>query len=246
MRNKIVLFCALVIVIFSCSKNQPVDASIIINKAIEVSGGNLIDSSNITFDFRDKIYKAKRQNNQFLFKRITVKGSDSIFDLLDNKGFERYINEERISVPDSMVPRYSASVNSVHYFSVLPYGLNNKAVNKEFLGIFKVKESTYFKIKVTFNKEGGGEDFEDVFIYWVNTKSYKVDYLAYSYKELDGLGLRFREAFNERYIEGIRFVDYNNYKSRLDHVELEDLDTLFEKGELTLLSKIELENLTVD
>ena len=38
---------------------------------------------------------------------------------------------------------------------------------------------------------------------------------TYSYIESDGIGLRFREAFNERYINGIRFVDYNNYKPKL-------------------------------
>ena len=246
MIKKIASLCLLFMVVFSCNKNKQVDANLILNKSIEVSGEKLIDSSEITFDFRNRKYKAIRQNGKFLLGRTTVKGTDSIYDLLDNNGFERFINEERISVPDSMVPRYSASVNSVHYFSVLPYGLNNKAVNKKVLGVFKVKDKTYHKIQVTFNEDGGGEDFEDEFIYWVNTETYKVDYLGYSYNESDGLGFRFREAFNERYIEGIRFVDYNNYKPKLYPIKLADLDVLFEMGELKLLSIIELENITVN
>ena len=59
---------------------------------------------------------------------------------------------------------YSASVNSVHYFAVLPYGLDGKAVNKTYVNKVDIKGKSYHKIKVTFNEEGGGEDFEDVFM----------------------------------------------------------------------------------
>ena len=156
------------------------------------------------------------------------------------------MNNKKIVVHDSMKPRYSASVNSVHYFSTLPYGLNDKAVNKELLEEVFIKNNTYFKIKVTFNQEGGGEDFEDVFVYWINKETYKVDYLAYSYQDPGEIGLRFREAFNERYVNELRFVDYKNYKPNKSNITIFELDDLFEKGQLKLLSKIELKNITVD
>ena len=73
----------------------------------------------------------------------------------------------------------------------------------------------------------------------------KDDYIAYSYTEPDGTGYRFREAFNERYIDGIRFVDYNNYKPQTKDVNLESLGQLFAQNELALLSKIELKNINV-
>ena len=99
---------------------------------------------------------------------------------------------------------------------------------------------------MTFNEKGGGEDFEDVFIYWINTDNFKADYIAYSYAEDDGLGLRFREAYNERFVNGIRFVDYNNYKPKDDEVQLVNLDNLFQKNELELLSVVKLKNITVN
>lgn len=89
--------------------------------------------------------------------------------------------------------------------------MNDKAVNKLYLGKVLIKGNEYYKIKVTFNEEGGGEDFEDVFVYWVQTGTFKVDYLAYSYA-VNGGGIRFKEAYNERFVNGIRFVDYNNCK----------------------------------
>tara|TARA_R110001583_G_scaffold192044_1_gene358141 strand:+ start:436 stop:1182 length:747 start_codon:yes stop_codon:yes gene_type:complete len=244
MHKKTILLFLLITSIFSC-KNELKDADIIVRKSIEVSGGDIISSSTIDFDFRDKHYKANRDAGLYKFERVFSVPNGNIKDILSNNGFKRFFNDEQRIIQDSMIPKYSASVNSVHYFSVLPYGLEGKAVNKSLLGKSKVKGEAYYKIKVTFNEDGGGEDFEDVFIYWINTETFKADYLAYSYEENHGLGLRFREAYNERYIKGIRFVDYNNYKPKGDNAVLETLDMQFENGKLELLSKIELENVLV-
>lgn len=221
------------------------NADEIINKSIEVSGGEKFKKSSLKFEFRDVYYQALRKNHEFLLVRVLVKDKDSIFDMLSNVGFERYHNEAFVKLEDTVAKKYSASVNSVHYFSVLPYGLNDKAVNKELLKSEQIKGKAYYKIKVTFNEEGGGEDYDDVFIYWVDKETYKVEYLAYSYKEKNGLGMRFRDAYNERYVNGLRFVDYNNYKTEDTTIPLESLGQVFEKNELKLLSKIELENIEV-
>ena len=97
---------------------------------------------------------------------------------------------------------------------------------------------------MTFSKEGGGTDFEDTFVYWIAKTTYHVDYLAYSYA-VEGGGIRFREAYNPRTVEGIRFVDYNNYKPASLAIPLTDLDSIFQQNELELLSKIETENVEV-
>ncbi|WP_431135503.1 DUF6503 family protein [Psychroserpens mesophilus] len=229
-------------------KAEKLSAAFIVNESMKVSGSDKVASSTIGFNFRNKYYYADRKNGKFLLKRLTIEADkDSIFDVLTNDAFERYINDnEAVFVEDSMKTKYAASVNSVHYFSVLPYGLNDKAVNKARLQDVLIKGQMYYTIKVTFDQEGGGEDYEDVFLYWVQQDTYKVDYLAYSYNEVDGKGFRFREAYNERYINDIRFVDYNNYKPDEASVALSDLPELFENGQLKLLSKIELENISVN
>lgn len=243
----VVIFIFLVV---SCKNEQPaklLTADEIVNASIEVSGGQIFDSLTVVikFNFRDISYKATHTpEGKVLSRRIIA--NDTIIDFLKGNIFQRYINEVPVKVPDSMIPRYSASVNSVHYFSVLPYGLNDKAVNKSLLGEEEIKEKNYRKIKVTFDEENGGDDFEDVFIYWINKETSKVDYLAYSYNEADGKGLRFREAYDERYINGLRFVDYNNYKPENASTTLLDLGKAFENSQLKLLSKIELEDVSVD
>lgn len=234
--------------LFNCndSKTEVIDANKIIDESIQASGGHKIDTSVIEFNFRDINYKATRLGGKFKLERVFLDSIGEIRDVLSNNGLDRYINESLVNLPDSMATKYSASVNSVHYFAVLPYGLDGKAVNKTYVNKVDIKGKSYHKIKVTFNEEGGGEDFEDVFMYWVNTVTSKVDYLAYSYNEDDGKGLRFREAYNERYVKGIRFVDYNNYKPKDNTSKLEELDKQFIDNKLELLSKIELKEVTVN
>ncbi|WP_033961904.1 DUF6503 family protein [Psychroserpens jangbogonensis] len=247
---KYVILSVLSFFLLNCKnvETEKLSAETIVNKSIDVSGSAKVISSIIDFDFRDRHYSAHRNLGDFSLMRITIEtNNDSVFDVLSNDEFVRYINDnETIFVEDSMKVKYSASVNSVHYFSVLPYGLNDKAVNKTLLDDVSINKQWYHTVKVTFNQDGGGEDFEDVFLYWINVETFELDYLAYSYVEDDGLGLRFREAYNERYINDIRFVDYNNYKPKDASIALSELPNLFETGELKLLSKIELENVTVN
>lgn len=237
------------LVLYNCKEEKSIielTADEIVTKSIEKAGGKLFENSVVRFDFRDKFYVARRYKGQFSLIRMFKDNNDSVFDLLTNNDFDRFINDSRVILEDSMKAKFSASVNSVHYFSVLPYGLNAEAVNRTLLGSEKIRNKDYYKIKVTFNPDGGGEDYEDVFVYWFERENFKVEYLAYSYNEEDGLGMRFREAYNERYIEGIRFVDYNNYKAENNTLELFDLGKAFEEDKLKLLSKIELQNIEVD
>ena len=220
-------------------------AEAILIKSIDVSGGDSIKNSMISFQFRNKIYRANRKNGLFNLERKFTDSTRTVSDQLSNSGFKRFINDELQTISDSIAAKYSNSVNSVHYFSVLPYGLDDPAVNAQYLGLKNIKEKKYHKIKVTFDQIGGGEDFEDVFIYWIGNDDHKLDYLAYDF-HVNGGGIRFREAFNERYLNGIRFVDYNNFKPKNQNSKLMKMDVLFEENSLEMVSIIELENLTIE
>jgi hypothetical protein len=224
------------------SKMMPVQD--IVNKSIEVSGGNLYRSCNISFTFRDIRYEMQNANGGKLLKRIIIKDSTEILDILKHDSFERYIDGNLVNVADSMATKYSNSINSVHYFAYLPYGLNDPAVNKKLLGETQIGGNKYYKVEVTFDEENGGEDFEDIYIYWINKETFRPDYLAYEFST-DGGGSRFREAFNERIINGIRFVDYKNYKAA-DTISVYNLEALFKSKELELLSTIQLEDISVN
>ena len=237
----------IILLSFSCrsDRSEITDPQVIIDKTIERSGSNIIANSEIQFRFRDKSYRAKREQGIFELVREFEDSTGVIKDVLSNTGLQRFRNETLVLLEDIQASKYASSVNSVHYFAVLPYGLNDSAVKKRYLGMAKINDQNYYKIEISFHEEGGGEDFEDVFIYWINKSNFYIDYLAYSYNEEDGIGIRFREAFNERFINGTRIVDYKNYKPNKDAVTLNDLDTSFERGELKLLSKIILEDFEI-
>ena len=56
--------------------------------------------------------------------------------------------------------------------------------------------------------------------------------------------MRFREAYNERRVGGIRFVDYRNFKYE-GPLPVTSLDSLYMAGHLEALSEIELEDIEV-
>ncbi|MBT8286703.1 MAG: hypothetical protein HKN00_06190 [Flavobacteriaceae bacterium] len=233
----------LILIVFSC--NSTPDPQEIIDRSIELAGGSAYDNFEMEFDFRGRHYVSMRKSGNFEYTRITRDSLSEIIDTYSNmKPFRRIKNGEVVKLPDSLSSRIENSINSVNYFVLLPNGLNDEAVNKSYLGEVSIKDKNYHKIQVTFDEQGGGKDFEDVFIYWINSDNYAMDYLAYKYFT-NGGGLRFREAFNIREINGIRFSDYRNYKPKDKSVALEQLDAQFKAGELELLSLIETENIVV-
>ncbi len=239
------ILCGICIVIFSC---KPIDnefsAQEIIDKSISASGVEKIANAELSFKFRDKYYIASRKNGIFNLNRVFIENNDSINDVISNSGFERIKNSKPIKVQDSMALKYSESINSVHYFSVLPFGLNDKAVKKNLLGESEIKGKNYYKIKITFLKEGGGVDYNDVFIYWIEKENFLIGYFAYTFK-INGGGKRFREVRNEHLIDGIRFVDYTNYKPKDNNIKLYDLDQVFQKDELMKVSEINLSDIQI-
>lgn len=240
---KALILSVLSFAIFIQCSEKP-DAQKIVDHAIEVSGGNMIAKSTIEFTFRGRVYTLRQGKKGRTLSRVTPTDSGEILDRKLPGGFERYFRDSLLSIPDSLARKYANSVNSVHYFAYLPSGLNDAAVNKEYLGSTLIKGESYHKIQITFDQENGGEDFEDVFVYWFNQASGNPDYLAYVY-HTDGGGMRFRAAKNPRRVGGIRFVDYENYKPKEKEVLLQSLDSLYEAGELELLSMIALKDIRV-
>ena len=96
---------------------------------------------------------------------------------------------------------------------------------------------------MTFQQDGGGVDFEDVFIYWFEKETFNIDYIAYLY-HTNGGGIRFREVTTEHFINGIRLVNYNNYKPKR-YVKFEDTDIEFLEDNLSKVSEINLENISI-
>ena len=245
----LVFCCWSFLMIFACSSCDPASkvgneakAQVIIDQSIAAHGGKKFDDVKIAFDFRGRHYTAVRQGGLYTYTRSFRDSTGQVEDRLNNEGLQRKINGRPLALPEERKKAFSNSVNSVIYFALLPYGLNDPAVRKQYLGETTLRQQPYHKIGVTFVAEGGGVDHEDEFIYWINQKTHAVDYLAYSYRT-DGGGLRFRQAYRPRQVAGLRFQQYINYEPPQGYKTLAGLDKLFEAGQLKELSRIELENI---
>jgi hypothetical protein len=221
------------------SCNHRLDAQKIVDQAIEAHGGERYQRFNLSFDFRGRHYSAKRDNGLFTYERAFSDSTGQVRDVLSNEGFYREVNGKKVALTEKQRKAFTASVNSVIYFILLPFGLNDEAVLKKYVGEAALEDRSYHKIQVNFRQEGGGADYTDTFVYWIDKERHTVDYLAYTNE-----GLRFRKAVNPRFIKGIRFTDYLNYESKLfPDAPVSSLDSLYSAGKLNKLSEIINENI---
>lgn len=217
----------------------------IITAVIAQHGGDKYKNAKISFDFRDIHYNYERNGGRYKYERSYKHDSlGQIHDVLTNDSFTRTLNGKETKVTEEWKGKYSNSINSVIYFTFLPFNLNDAAVVKKYLGEVSIKGQPYHQIQVTFKQEGGGEDHSDVYMYWTHKEKNTMDYFAYSYEVNEG-GIRFREAFNPRVVKGITFLDYNNYKVKTG-TPFNKIVKHFEAGNLKLLSKIENKNVKVE
>ena len=228
----------------SCQSPKSENAQEIIQKALHQSGFDK-SSFSIDFDFRDYHYTLIRKPSFYSFSRSTIQKDVEVKDVMtSSKPLQRFIDGKMILLSDSLQRVYSNSLNSVMYFFQLPKPLQDTAAINELVGAVVIHGETYWTLKVTFKEEGGGEDFQDEYRYWINQKNHEIDYLAYNYLT-DGGGTRFRRAVNKRKIEGIFFQDYVNYKPFQKFEQLDSLPSLFEQEELQQVSLIENKNIRV-
>lgn len=244
MKFKSFYFLALIAgLFFSCDKRT--EAEKIVDQAIAAHGGERFQKAKVSFDFRDIHYEIFKGPDQYEYSREFTDSTGRIYDVLNNSGFVRERNGTPVdTLSEERIGAFSRSVNSVAYFAYLPYGLNDAAALKTYEGITEIKGENYHLIRVTFEKEGGGEDFDDIFLYWIGVDDFFVDYMAYSY-HTDGGGVRFRSVKDVVEVRGIRFQNYLNYKSADKNDPVDKMQELYISGELELLSEINLENIEV-
>lgn len=237
------LFAVLCFTFLSCSVERT--APEVVEEAIQAYGGNAVFNSKISFDFRDIHYVSTYNQGKFRLEREFEDSVNAYHDVLDNSGFIRQVNGEVVELDEEWTGKYSRSVNSVIYFFRIPFVLNDPAVNLKLLEPTSLDGSEYYKLEVTFDEEGGGEDFDDRFVYWINKSSFEIDYMAYSYST-DGGGKRFRKAINPRTVNGLLVKDYINYEPLDINVPIQNYDNYFQQDGMKELSRIENVNVEIE
>ena len=224
----------------SCGPEQTSDskARAIVEKCVETHGGSHYKVFDVSFDFRKYRVRIKQNGVVFQYERATKDSlNNEIRDILTNERFVRTINGKPQTLSAKDEDRFREATNSIAYFALLPHKLLDAAVRLEHIGTAILAGQQYDKIKVSFGKEGGGKDHDDVFCYWINQKTFTLDYLAY-----DNGGPRFRKATNRQTVAGVIFQDYENYEIADTLLLVGDYDQVFSAGKAKLLSKIEQTN----
>ena len=121
-------YLLILLAFFSCDDKK---AQHIVDNTIEKHGGSVFQSFRLEFDFRNRHYTAARKDGLFTYTREFTDSTGRIKDVLDNTGLVRYRNDTPIAISEERQRAFTSSVNSVFYFALLPFGLNDKAVNKQ-------------------------------------------------------------------------------------------------------------------
>lgn len=246
MKNTLTFLLFLLLGTMTYSCKQRTEAEKIVDAAIEAHGGTTYERIKIDFDFRNRHYTIFKSPTAYEYIREFTDSTGAVRDVLNNSGFVRTVNGIKIdTLTEERIGAFSRSVNSVAYFAFLPYGLNDPAAVKTLVGEKEIKGKKYDLIRVTFQAEGGGDHYEDEFLYWFGKEDHLMDYMAYLYFT-DGGGVRMREVTAVKEVGGIRFQNYLNFKPLDKNTPLDQMQELYESGKLEKLSEINLENIKVE
>jgi hypothetical protein len=244
------LLSLLLLVGCSSPGNESPSARAVVDSAIAAHGGTTLDHAVVSFDFRGDQYRLLQDSGRFHYRRsYTDSLGRSVADGLTNEGAYRVVNGDTVSLSEDERGALTTTVNSVSYFALLPHPLGDPAAQPHYSGRDTIAGTPYHRIRVTFQQQGGGQDWEDIFMYWFRTDTYAMDYLSYAFglapTDTD-TGTRFREAYNIRRINGVRVADYRNYTSdtlRYDRMQL--YPDLWAQDTLDLVSRIEIDSVQV-
>jgi len=249
-----ILFSLLTVVLLLGSGCQTdlddLGARAIVHGAIGYHSGGELDSVAVMFGFREDTIRALHRGDQYHYRRSFTDSLDrSVVEGLTNDTAYRIVDGDSTTLSKNDSLDVDSRLNSVVYFALLPAPLNDPATEFARAGRDTIDGTPYHRIRVTFQPEGGGRDWQDEYLYWFRTDTFAMDFLAYAYgigNPDEETGTRFREAYNIRRRQGIRFADYKNYTvDTLAPDALHRYPSLREQGALELVSRVELDSVRV-
>ncbi len=218
----------------------------VIDRAMRAHGTTALNNAILEFDFRGDRYLARRNNGLFSYERHWRDSSGTVRDVVSNDEIFREVNGERAALTERLESAILTRVNSIVYFASLPYSLRDPAVIARYLGTGVIDGETYDRVEVTFRKQGGGPDYQDRFLYWVNRSTSRIDYFAYYYLT-DETGSRLRKLVNTRNVSGFLVSDHLNYSAIPDTIgsRIEGYEPLIGTDGLELVSEVKHENVRI-
>ena len=176
----------------------------LVARSIEFHGGKAYEGREISFRICSKsgCYDVTTEVDEGLFSH-RVTGPHGRTVRATNDALTMWVGGDRVPVPAGEEQRWRDWVNARIYFALLPYRLQDSSVRLRDLGTEDWWGHSLRKVEVTF-EPGSSTEADDVFLYWFDPRSARLVQFAYSY-DGDPDGLRFRELFEYRRVDGILF-----------------------------------------
>lgn len=219
-------------------------ARALIARAIEAHGLRRDEPTEIRFDFRGTPYRLVVGGPQRIYERTTATEQGTRVERLEGERFSSSLAGVEEALSEHEIGRGRRSLNSVAYFTLLPLPLEDPAVIARSLGSTTLGGRPYDTLEVRFRAEGGGEDHEDVFRYWLDPETHRIAYVAYRFATGAG-GVRLRRASAQHEVSGVVLLDYDNHGLDGADATIDEAVRAYEAGELPLVSRVELRDVRV-
>jgi hypothetical protein len=165
--------------------------------------------------------------------------------MASNDRVERWQGGEPVALDAESEQRARDFANARVYFVFLPYRLNDPSVHKQDLGLERWGDRELHKVRVSF-APGSSTDAGDVYLYWFDPASGRLEQFAYSFGSGDGAGVRFRELANYRRVGGLLFFDQRNLGYEGPGVRVEVVTPQFVAKEMREVSMVTLREVQVE
>ncbi|MBX2799790.1 MAG: hypothetical protein KTR31_19080 [Myxococcales bacterium] len=216
----------------------------LVRQAQKAHGMHRLRDVQITFTFRDTPYRLWLGDGAYRYERDVTQDDGALrVDRLEGWTLTSILDGQPLSLPAETTEGRRRSLNSVAYFALLPRPLTDDAVVATYGGRQQLRESPYDVLDVRFREDGGGDDHDDHFRYWLDPKSHRIAYLAYTFSRGEG-GVRIREATATHEVGGLVLLDYVNHGRNVTQ-DLRAAVAEFEAGTLPEVSRIELDDVSV-
>ncbi|MEM8963237.1 MAG: DUF6503 family protein [Acidobacteriota bacterium] len=219
----------------------------IIDRAIAFHGGDLYSASIVDLELCSKsgcnqirsVVDGDRYGHTVT---ATVSGKERRVRIT-NDLTQAWENDTPVDVQDFEVQDWRDWAMARVYFAFLPYRLRDPSVRVEDRGVVDWEGGRRHEVRVTF-EAGSSTDASDVYRYWFDPKSGRLEAFAYSY---DGNtnGLRYRRAINHRQVDGILFFDQINLGIEGEGLSVDDIDPTFIETKMREVSRITLDKIEV-
>jgi hypothetical protein len=213
------------------------DAAALLQSTLRAHGSERLAESGWQFTFRGDRFRMARGGGSFVYERRPQSGGPVL--RLDNRGLTAWAGDRPVDLAAPDAAR--RGLNSVVYFASLPLGLKDPAVRLRRLPPRTIEGRPLPELEVRFAAEGGGEDHEDVFRYWIDPDSGLLRYLAYRF-ERGGGGVRFRRAVSTVEVGPVVFTQWKNYGIDDPSIPLDEVVHRWAQGRLPWISDIVLED----